>query len=220
MDTVSMCILSSSTPTCSHIPPAWTIWEAPTPKKLEIATPQTVVVNPAADENREGIYGYADYTPTLVLGDLDADDHVDDPDLTPEAFYTVPDDPFAIGISAGSGGGDAFDIAWAVNPATGEPADLSGFDFIRITTGVNFIHGVFGEFSTEIDAVADVAPDPFGDYDGDGDIDLADVAGFFACYRSDHVSGSTCARLDRESNGDINLVDFSAFAKRITGPVS
>lgn len=122
------------------------------------APPSQVVINPTGDGVNEGIYGYAEYTPTLLLGDLDADDVVDDPSITEAAFYTVPDDPFVVGITPGSGGGDAFDIAWAIDQTTGVPGNLDGFDFIRITTAVNADQGILGEVSAEIDAVADVAP--------------------------------------------------------------
>lgn len=104
----------------------------------------------------EGIAGYADCSPTLVLGDLDGDNVVDDVDALPELFYTRPDDPWTVGIDPGSGGGDAFDIAWAVDPANGRPARLPGFDFIRITSATNAVFGPFGERSTEVCGVADV----------------------------------------------------------------
>lgn len=118
-----------------------------------------ILENPnGPDATEEGILGYADFTPVLILGDLDADNVVDDPEMLPEDFYTVPDDPCEVGITPGSGGGDAFDIAWAIDPATGQPAGLDGFDFIRVTNGVNFVTELFGEISPEIGAVADVAP--------------------------------------------------------------
>ena len=104
----------------------------------------------------EGIWGYADCSPTLRLGDLDGDDVVDDPERPPEAFYTVPDDPFRVGVDPGSGGGDAFDIAWAIDPATGLPAGLHGFDFVRITNATNVVLGPFGERSAEVCGVAEV----------------------------------------------------------------
>ena len=69
----------------------------------------------------------------------------------------MPDDPFTVGITPGSGGGDAFDIAWAVDPVTDERVFLDGFDFIRITTGADGDAGQFGEVSTEIGGVASVA---------------------------------------------------------------
>lgn len=114
----------------------------------------------AADE---GIWGYADLSPTLVLGDLDGDGVVDDHAMLPEEFYTTPDDPFAVGVDAGSGGGDAFDIAWAVDPATGAPAGLRSFDFVRITNATNVVFGPFGERSAEVCGVADVRPPTRGE---------------------------------------------------------
>ncbi len=117
---------------------------------------QVPVINPAGPGDTEGIFGYAEYSPTLILGDMDADNIVDDPVITPEEFYTVPDNPMTVGVTPGSGGGDALDIAWAIDALTGLPADLPGFDFIRITNGVNTIVGPLGELSPEIDAVADV----------------------------------------------------------------
>ena len=120
--------------------------------------------------------GYADQAPTLLLGDLDGDDTVDDLSITPEEFYTRPDNPWAPGITPGSGGGDAFDIAWAVDSATGAAANLEGFDFIRISTGENATQGVLGEKSTEVGAVADVRGDPlFFDVDGSGGVDVEDL---------------------------------------------
>ncbi|MBK7406238.1 MAG: hypothetical protein IPJ41_16940 [Phycisphaerales bacterium] len=104
----------------------------------------------------EGVWGYADCSPTLVLGDLDGDGVVDAPGLPPERFYTVPDDPLTVGVDAGSGGGDAFDIAWAIDAGTGAPAQLRGIDFVRITNATNVVLGPFGERSAEVCGVAEV----------------------------------------------------------------
>ena len=76
---------------------------------------------------KEGVFGYADLSPTLQLGDLDADNVVDDPNADPNDFYTRPDDPLRVGITMGAGGGDAFDIGWAIDAADGSPANLAGF---------------------------------------------------------------------------------------------
>jgi hypothetical protein len=166
----------------------------------------------------EGVWGYAEYTPTLRLGDINGDNIGDDDSVTPEQFYVVPDDPFLVGITPGSGGGDAFDIAWAINPETGEPADLLGFDFIRITNAVNAIHGPLGEMSPEIDAVADVAPDPSGDSDNDGDIDIADVADYQICLSFDGADAPVCRGLSRDAEPFIELVAWGELAIRMTGP--
>lgn len=118
-----------------------------------------IVTNPhGTDAQTQGIYGHPGYSPTLILGDLTGNNSIDDPDITPEMFYTVADDPFATAIAPGSGGGDAFDISWAIDPATGQPANLDGFDFIRITTAVHSIHPVFGEISIEVGGVARAMP--------------------------------------------------------------
>lgn len=49
----------------------------------------------------------------------------------------------------------AIDIDWAVD-ADGQPANLSGVDFIRIHTGVNQVNGWLGECSTEVMGVTDL----------------------------------------------------------------
>lgn len=117
------------------------------------ATPPVLNTN---TDGSEAFWGYADLNPVLLLGDLDGDNVIDDPNIGVDAFYTRPDDPREEGLSPGSGGGDAFDIAWAVHPLTGEPAGLRGFDFIRITTAVDADNGQFGEVSAEIGGVAAV----------------------------------------------------------------
>ncbi len=154
--------------------------------------PSALEASPVVSDSAtmEAHWALADMSPTMRLGDLsgaigaggenELDDPEDDPAIDPAEFYTVPDDPMTIGVDAGSGGGDAFDIAWAVDPATGEPANLDGFDFIRIRTGGNALlgaGGVLGEMSTEIGAVADVrALEPTADLNGDGVVDAADLA--------------------------------------------
>lgn len=122
---------------------------------------------PTAPAGEEAYWGHADVSPTLLLGDMSGasgdplrDNRLTDPEdapgMSPEMFYTWPDDPREVGITAGSGGGDAFDIAWAVDPVTGAPAGLDGFDFIRISTATDMVSGVFGERSVEVSGVAEV----------------------------------------------------------------
>lgn len=141
--------------------PAWPSSYATTTFRLPALFEAMVIVNPnGTAATTEGYHGYADCTPTLLLGDTDSDNLVDAPGLTPGEFFTTPDNPFAVGISPGSGGGDAVDLAWAVDPATGEPARLDRADFVRVSTGVNFLAGVLGELSVEISAAAKVRPNP------------------------------------------------------------
>jgi hypothetical protein len=204
----------------SWIPPGYSgAWDTQA-FALPVATfGAPVVTNPDSGGHSEGIFGYVDYSPTLVLGDLDGDNVIDDREITAEEFYTTPDDPRTIGVTRGSGGGDAFDIAWAIDPLTGDPARLWGFDFIRLTSAVDSVSPIFGEKSAEIDAVADVAPDPFGDADDDGDIDLRDVAKLLNCFGDDPGLTQACERVDREANGAIDRGDVAAFIARITGPL-
>ncbi len=176
-----------------------------------------VIVNPSVDPRLESIFGYGEYSPTLILGDVDADD-ISDADVHPADFYTWPDDPRTVGMSPGSGGGDAFDIAWAVDPMSGARAHLDGFHFIRLTTAVDFISPILGEKSGEIDAVADAAPDPFGDADMDGDIDLGDVSELLTCWSTPNHRSEGCAQLDFEPNGLLDLNDAGRLLRRLTGP--
>ena len=68
---------------------------------------------------------------------------------------TVPDNPYTRATEGG--GGDAFDIDWAID-AAGKPVRLDGIDFIMIYTGIHADAGWLGEVSTEIRGVVDVAP--------------------------------------------------------------
>lgn len=115
-----------------------------------VVNPNSTDANPENDAD-EFDWGYADSSPTQKK-------YLDN--------YVRPDDPKKVGLTARSGGGDAFDIAWAVD-ANGAPANLDRFDFIRIGTLIR--NGGLGTLTTEIDAVADVAPEI--DADGDGIVD-------------------------------------------------
>ncbi|MDK1022108.1 MAG: hypothetical protein QGD90_10775, partial [Candidatus Hydrogenedentes bacterium] len=113
------------------------------PNMLDVATgPETVEFN----------WGYMDMSPTLAP-------YLDN--------YVRPDDPFEVGMTARSGGGDAFDIAWAIDSG-GNPAFLAQFQFIRISPFVQRSMPV-GSASPELLAIADVAPEL--DADGDGILD-------------------------------------------------
>ena len=191
----------------SWIPPGQTgVWTTEGYRLPPARFDQYIVANTngtAAVE--EDIWGYADFTPTRGLpAGADAN-----------AFYTRPDNPFAVGLSAGAGGGDGFDIAWAIDGVTGEPAGLSGFDFVRIRTAVDavFFNPPFGELSTEVDAVADVVEGRFGDAENDGDIDLADHGILQECLAGPGVVAPTspCRVMDFDQDGDVDLADWSRF---------
>ncbi|MGE3109114.1 MAG: GC-type dockerin domain-anchored protein [Phycisphaerales bacterium] len=169
----------------------------------------------------EGAWGYADMSPVLILGDTNADNIVDSP-LTPEQFYTIPDDPRAVGIGPGfgdpaglGGGGDAFDIDWAIDPATGRPPDppLDGFNFIRITTAAWRVHPLLGELSAEIAGVADVRPLPPpphpADVNRDGVVNSQDLFDFLVAFFDAHA--------DFNSDGVTNSQDFFDFLAAFFG---
>lgn len=142
-----------------------------------------VLVNPlGTGASAEAHFGLADVSPTAILGDLDGDNVSNDPLVSPGDFYTVPDDPGAVGLSPGSGGGDAVDIATAIDPLTGAPANLAWIDFVRITTAVNAINPPLGEMSTEVSAVADVGPRYTADWNLDGAVGVQDIFDFLADY--------------------------------------
>lgn len=155
-----------------------------------------IVLPPGATE--EAVWGYADFTPTLGLPS----------GASPAEFYSSPDDPIAIGITPGSAGGDAFDIAWAVDPMTGAPANLPGFDFIRITTAVDAVIGPLGEVSAEIAGAARVRPTVLltGDANGDGVVDFADLN---AALSSFGQSGEGIVG-DVDCDGVVNFADINA----------
>jgi len=121
----------------------------------------------------------------------------------------VPDDPYTIGINAGSCGGDAFDISWAVDPNTWQSANLNSFRYIRLTTAVDIRQlGVLGEISAEIDAVADVRP--YGDINGDNKVDYFDLALLAQTWLSEWSQQDFNAAADFAVD---NKVDFSDYAK-------
>lgn len=111
------------------------------------------ILNPASPGTVQSDWGYADMSPTQR-------EYLDN--------YVRPDDPKTVDLTPRSGGGDAFDIAWA-RDAAGQPAGLGQFDFIRLSAFVDSNAGALGAVTPEIDAVADVAPEV--DTDGDGIVD-------------------------------------------------
>ncbi len=158
-----------------------------------------VLQNPnSPGATREGVWGYADCSPTLLLGDTNADNIIDSSSLGASEFYTVADNPFAVGVTPGSGGGDAFDVAWAVDPVNGAAAHLGAFDFIRISNGVNFIAGVLGEISSEVGAVSDARPqESFFDLNNDAATDTEDV------YAWESLAAGANAAADLDGDGTI-----------------
>ncbi len=104
---------------------------------------------------------------TLIQGALDVDHppHIKslrrsfgyaDNQIRGAGSYTVPDNPYT--PEAEHSGGDAFDIAWAVDGA-GTYVELDQIHFVRVQTGVLHEGGFLGEISTEITGAVDVAAD-------------------------------------------------------------
>ncbi len=59
---------------------------------------------------------------------------------------------------------------------------------------------------------------PFGDADGDGDVDLADFAAFQVCYRGAGVPyGSGCGTFDADLDGDVDQRDLRVFLVLLEG---
>lgn len=106
------------------------------------------ILNPNGNTD-EFNWGYAELSPTLAP-------YLDN--------YLRPDDPLTVGTTTRSGGGDAFDIAWAIDQ-NGSLADLSAISYVRISPFIDRN----GSTSPEITAVADVAASI--DTDGDGILD-------------------------------------------------
>ncbi|HPO16133.1 MAG TPA: type II secretion system protein [Candidatus Hydrogenedentes bacterium] len=111
-----------------------------------ILNPNSVDADPT-NNTQEYDWGYAELSPTQKK-------YLDN--------YVRPDDPFKVGLTTRSGGGDAFDIQWALNL----PSGFDHIDFIRIWSFIVGTDPAFGSISPEIDAVADVAPTVDADADG------------------------------------------------------
>jgi hypothetical protein len=112
------------------------------------------VLNPNTN-GTEYDWGYAELTPTLQKY-LDS--------------FMRPDDPFTVGLTDRSGGGDAFDIRWAVPvDETGLPEGITRFHFLRVSAFINMVDSVLGTVSPEISGASTVARDM--DTDGDGILD-------------------------------------------------
>ena len=103
----------------------------------------------SGNDSVEYNWGYAELSPTL-----------------PEFLdnFVRPDDPHETGMTARSGGGDAFDIAWAIDQS-GALANLTSITHVRISPFINRSMTV-GLATPEIMAIADVAANVDTDSDG------------------------------------------------------
>ena len=113
------------------------------------------------EQTSDIVWGYADVTPTLKLRDTSGangtagENTVDDPNMVPEDFYSVPDSHGDLKIDPGSGGGDAFKLEWAVGRDTGALVILDSIDFIMIINSATNM-GILNEVSADIDAIVRV----------------------------------------------------------------
>ncbi|MCT4594919.1 MAG: S-layer homology domain-containing protein [Anaeromicrobium sp.] len=67
-----------------------------------------------------------------------------------------PDNPYTPEVE-GYGGG-SIDIDWAVDE-DGKHINLDGIDFVKISTAYRELNGTFGELSTEVRGIVDIAPE-------------------------------------------------------------
>ena len=84
----------------------------------------------------------------------------------------LPDNPYTPDVE--NGGGDAFDLDWAVDSA-GNRVELDHILFVKVQTALLHEGGYLGEVSTEISGAVDVAPDPTVDDGPDRILVLADL---------------------------------------------
>jgi len=182
-----------------------------------LANPNRNDGNPEND-HLEYYWGYAELTPRVKLGDRNVDDSLategDCPNMPAELFYTFPDDPYITGIDSGTCGGDAFDICWAVDPATWQPANLPSFRYIRITTAADIRDfaqdPLLMEISAEIDAVADVRP--YGDVNGDNKVDFADLELFSQTWLTEWPQQEFNPAADFVVDNRIDMLDYAKLA--------
>jgi hypothetical protein len=80
-----------------------------------------------------------------------------DNQLRGSAPFTIPDNPYTMEIE--HSGGDAFDIAWAVD-SSDQYVELERVHFIKVQSGLLADGGRLGELSTELTGAVDVLPDP------------------------------------------------------------
>jgi hypothetical protein len=57
-----------------------------------------------------------------------------------------------------------------------------------------------------------------GDFDSDGDVDLADLVRFQACFGSSAPLGVPCSPADLDRDGDVDLADYLAWQGLFSGP--
>jgi len=106
------------------------------------------------------------------------------------------------GCSAGGTGFDLRDVG------------LDGVRFVRISNNDG------DELTPDIDAVSDVRPYTFPDFDCDYDVDKDDIEHFRSCLTGPAIGppGGDCARADFDRDNDVDQTDFAILQRCISGP--
>lgn len=102
--------------------------------------------------------------------------------------------------------GDEFVVIQAANGSV-----TGTFDDVIGPAGVNLVYAA--------DSVTVIITSVPGDADTDGDLDLDDYAGLFACVSGPGASANPgCGPFDFDADGDVDNLDYRAFQLRFTGP--
>ena len=123
-----------------------------------------------------------------------------DTDITDSDWTQVECD-----ISAYADNDDAVRVRWTMG-TTNPTARYSGWNVDDIEL-------------TSLSCTPPVAPT--GDYDGDGDVDLADATAFMNCFSDAgqlYPGGAGCEAFDFDFDVDVDLADFATFHSVLVGP--
>ena len=103
------------------------------------------------------------------------------------------------------------EIEFPVFHSTSDPAELpegvTSLEITQITDASNLIYrGPYG-------------PSLLGDFDADGDVDLADYREFVGCHLGPDVPAEVvCTLFDFDGDDDVDLMDFAGFQRAFGGP--
>lgn len=133
-----------------------------------------------------------------IVVDLPATD-VDSPGLT----YSVVEGP-----SQGTVSGDG--PTRVLRPDAG----ASGTDTIRFVANDGLTDSNVATITVRYGGLQNIP----GDFDGDGDVDIADFAFLSTCFTGGGIPCSgDCCRADLDGDGDVDIADFSTFSANFTG---